>query len=180
MKHTNNSILCWSINIQLNAWKRPKIILITLPMLLPRVQNHDYNQCLLRQRCLVSLSGSWFLEGNFFPGTWNPSTGIQTLGLFKLERPWPRYPVAPKAAVPLYSPWVSPCLHTSQSVSHMVCWEVGSWPQQKYPAQNLAHWCLLNFPQGICLKFDLSKMQSLRLIQEKEMVSQVALVKNHL
>ena len=47
-------------------------------------------------------------------------------------------------------------------------------------AQNLCPWCLLSFPQGICLKFGLSKMQSLRLIQEKERVSQVALVEKNL
>ena len=46
-------------------------------------------------------------------------------------------------------------------------------------AQNLCPWCLLSFPQGICLKLDLSKTQSLRLIQEKEMVSQVALVEKN-
>ena len=42
-----------------------------------------------------------------------------------------------KGCDPSCSPWVSPCLHASQLISHVVCWELGRGPQQRCSSEPL-------------------------------------------
>ena len=73
-------------------------------MLLPSVQNHDYNQCLLRQECLVSPpSGSWFLEGHIFSESSDESQHRypDSWDLFKLEGALACVALCTKAVIPL-------------------------------------------------------------------------------
>ena len=69
---------------------------------------------------------------------WIPTQIFRLLGFVQAGRsPGLRCPVH-KGCDPSCSPWVLPRLHASQSVSHVVCWELGYGTQQRCSSEPLS------------------------------------------